>query len=279
MVFHKLEQHLCCHHCGLNIRFPKSCPACGSIKLDPIGTGTQRLEEELKILLPDASVLRIDADSTRQKGSARAAFNSVHKGEIDILIGTQMIVKGHDFKNVTLIGALNPDASLFSHDYRASERLFAQLMQVSGRAGRDIQKIGGSTSEVLIQTYYPQHPLYEAVLSHNHNQFANSLLEERVQACLPPYIHQALLRSEAKDLESAVDFLNRALNLIDYEEIIVHDPIPMTMVRVANIDRAQLLVECTSRPKLQDFLSCWVRKLQQIKTRTKWSLEVDPIYI
>jgi len=279
MVFHKLEHRLRCHHCSLSIKLPDSCPVCRSVDLNPLGLGTQRLEEELKTVLPGASVIRIDADSTRQKGSTKAALDSIHKGEVDIMIGTQMIVKGHDFKNVTLIGILNPDTALFSHDYRASERLFAQLMQVSGRAGRHLQKKGGSISEVLIQTSYPQHPLYEAVFSHNHNQFATSLLEERAQACLPPYIYQALLRSESKGLESAVEFLNKAVSLIDCEEIVVHDPIPMTMTRIANIDRAQLLVECTSRPKLQDFLVCWIIKLRRIKTRTKWSLEVDPTYI
>ncbi|MEG2204993.1 MAG: helicase-related protein, partial [Oscillospiraceae bacterium] len=139
-----------------------------------------------------ARILRIDADSTRLKGSAQAAFDSVHRGEVDILIGTQMVAKGHDFKKLTLVGILNPDTALFSQDYRASERLFAQLMQVAGRAGRAARLEGGSVSEVLIQTRYAAHPLYSAVVNHDYDRFATSLLEERRQAALPPYIYQAL---------------------------------------------------------------------------------------
>jgi primosomal protein N' (replication factor Y) len=138
----------------------------------------------LQQLFPDARILRIDADSTRRKGSAQAAFDSVHRGEVDILIGTQMVAKGHDFKNLTLVGILNPDTALFSQDYRASERLFAQLMQVAGRAGRAGQSAGGSVSEVLIQTRYPQHPLYGSVVRHDYDNFATALLEERQQARL-----------------------------------------------------------------------------------------------
>jgi primosomal protein N' (replication factor Y) len=140
LVLHKGDHRLRCHHCGLEQRIPRSCPTCGNIDLQPLGRGTQRLEETLANIFPEARVFRIDADSTRLKGSAAAAFERVHDGEVDILIGTQMVAKGHDFKRLTLVAALNPDAALFSQDYRASERLFAQLMQVSGRAGRTAQK-------------------------------------------------------------------------------------------------------------------------------------------
>jgi primosomal protein N' (replication factor Y) len=279
MVLHKPEHRLRCHHCSLELRIPKSCPTCGNVDLQPLGRGTQRLEEGLQAMFPEARVLRIDADSTRRKGSAQAAFDSVHRGEVDILIGTQMVAKGHDFKNLTLVGILNPDTALFSHDYRASERLFAQLMQVAGRAGRAAQKEGGSASEVLIQTRYPQHPLYAAVIAHDYDRFATSLLEERAQACLPPYIYQALLRAEAKELETAIEFLQQAANCIEHGGITMHDPIPMTMTRVANADRAQLLIECPSRPGLQAFLTDWMAQLRQIRTRAKWSLEVDPVDI
>ncbi|MGE5622917.1 MAG: primosomal protein N', partial [Bacillota bacterium] len=181
MVLHKPEHRLRCHHCSLEQRIPKSCPTCGNIDLQPLGRGTQRVEEGLQRLFPQARLLRIDADSTRLKGSAQAAFEAVHRGEVDILIGTQMVAKGHDFRNLTLVGVLNPDTALFSHDYRASERLFAQLMQVAGRAGRAAQKEGGNASEVLIQTRYPQHPLYAAVMAHDYDSFAGGLLEERRQ--------------------------------------------------------------------------------------------------
>jgi primosomal protein N' (replication factor Y) len=279
MVLHKPEHRLRCHHCSLELRIPKHCPTCGNVDLQPLGRGTQRVEEGLQQLFPQARILRIDADSTRRKGSAQAAFDSVHRGEVDILIGTQMVAKGHDFKNLTLVGVLNPDTALFSQDYRASERLFAQLMQVAGRAGRAAQKAGGSASEVLIQSRYIHHPLYAAVIAHDYDGFAGALLEEREQAALPPYLYQALLRAEAKELAMALAFLEQAATCLAHEGIAIHDPIPMTMTRVANVDRAQLLIESASRPALQAFLKEWLALLRQMRTRAKWSLEVDPVDI
>jgi primosomal protein N' (replication factor Y) len=279
MVLHRPEHRLRCHHCSLELRIPKSCPTCGNVDLQPLGRGTQRIEENLQIIFPEARLLRIDADSTRLKGSAQEAFDSVHRGEVDILIGTQMVAKGHDFRNLTLVGVLNPDTALFSHDYRASERLFAQLMQVAGRAGRTATREGGNASEVLIQTRYPQHPLYGAVMAHDYQRFANGLLEERRGAGLPPFVYQALLRAEAPALQTALDFLQSAVELVDDEAIVVNDPIPMTMTRVANVERAQLLIECPSRPALQNFLGQWLTALRACKTRARWSLEVDPVDI
>lgn len=279
MVLHKPEHRLRCHHCSLELRIPRACPTCGNVDLQPLGRGTQRIEESLQQLFPHARIMRIDADSTRRKGAAQTAFDTVHRGEVDILIGTQMVAKGHDFKNLTLVGVLNPDTALFSHDYRASERLFAQLMQVAGRAGRTAQREGGNASEVLIQTRYPQHPLYGAVIAHDYEQFATSLLQERQQAGLPPFVFQALLRAEAKELEIALDFLQSASALIEHAGVTVNDPIPMTLTRVANVERAQLLVESSSRPVLQAFLGAWLPALQEIKTRARWTLEVDPVDI
>jgi primosomal protein N' (replication factor Y) len=279
MVLHRPEHRLRCHHCSLELRIPRSCPTCGNVDLQPLGRGTQRVEEGLQLVFPQARILRIDADSTRLKGSAQAAFDSVHNGEVDILVGTQMVAKGHDFKNLTLVGILNPDTALFSHDYRASERLFAQLMQVSGRAGRAAQKEGGSASEVLIQTRYPQHPLYGALMAHDYDRFANNLLEERRTAGLPPFLYHALLRAEARELQIALDFLQQAARSVEHPGIVINDPIPMTMTRVANTDRAQLLVESASRPALQAFLKIWIAALREIKTRARWSLEVDPVDI
>jgi len=224
-------------------------------------------------------VLRIDADSTRKKGSAQEAFDTVHRGEVDILIGTQMVAKGHDFKKLTLVGILNPDTALFSQDYRASERLFAQLMQVAGRAGRAGQSVGGSVSEVLIQTRYPQHPLYGSVVQHDYDHFASALLEERQQAALPPFLYQALLRAEAPELATAIEFLGQARDSLSHPDVTLHDPIPMSMTRVHNVDRAQLLIECASRPLLQAFLKQWLQALRGLKSRVKWSLEVDPMDI
>ena len=279
LVLHKRDRTLRCHHCGLEQRIPRSCPTCGNVDLQPLGRGTQRIEETLQAIFPAARLLRIDADSTRLKGSAQQAFDAVHRGEVDILIGTQMVAKGHDFRNLTLVGVLNPDTALFSHDYRAGERLFAQLMQVAGRAGRIAQKEGGSAAQVLIQTRYPQHPLYDALRTHDYDCFAGTLLEERQQAGFPPFIYQALLRAEAKELQTALDFLHQAMACIDHAGITFNDPIPMTMTRVANVDRAQLLVECTSRPALQAFLKNWVAALRAMKTRVRWHLEVDPVDI
>ncbi|WP_423709577.1 primosomal protein N' [Undibacterium sp. WLX3042] len=279
LVLHKGDHRLRCHHCGLEQRIPRSCPTCGNIDLQPLGRGTQRLEETLANIFPEARLFRIDADSTRLKGSAAAAFERVHDGEVDILIGTQMVAKGHDFKRLTLVAALNPDAALFSQDYRASERLFAQLMQVSGRAGRTAQKEGGSISEVLIQTRYPDHPLYHALMAHNYQSFATDLLQERQQAQLPPFMYQALLRAEARELATAIEFLQQAASCTQHIGITINDPIPMTMTRVANVDRAQLLVESVSRPALQAFVKEWIVTLRVMKSRVKWSVEIDPVDI
>ena len=279
MVLHKPEHRLRCHHCSLELRIPRACPTCGNVDLQPLGRGTQRVEEGLQLLFPEARILRIDADSTRRKGSAQAAFDTVHRGEVDILIGTQMVAKGHDFKKLTLVGILNPDTALFSQDYRASERLFAQLMQVAGRAGRAARTEGGSVSEVLIQTRYVSHPLYSAVVNHDYDRFATSLLEERRQAALPPYIYQALLRAEAPEIATAIAFLEQARDCLANDGITLNDPIPMTMTRVHNVDRAQLLVESPSRPALQAFLKEWLALLREMKGRVKWSLEVDPLDI
>jgi primosomal protein N' (replication factor Y) len=280
MVLHRPEHRLRCHHCSLELRIPRHCPTCGNVDLQPLGRGTQRVEEGLQALFPEARVLRIDADSTRKKGSAQEAFDTVHRGEVDILIGTQMVAKGHDFKKLTLVGILNPDTALFSQDYRASERLFAQLMQVAGRAGRAGRTEGGSESEVLIQTRYPQHPLYGAVVNHDYDHFATALLEEREQAALPPYLFQALLRAEARELATAIEFLTIARDCLAHPNITINDPIPMTMTRVHNVDRAQLLIESPSRPQLQAFLKEWMEMLRSMKgSRVKWSLEVDPLDI
>jgi len=274
MVLHRPERRLRCHHCSLELRIPHACPTCGNIDLQPLGRGTQRIEEGLQAMFPDARILRIDADSTRRKGSAQAAFETVHRGEVDILIGTQMVAKGHDFKKLSLVGVLNPDTALFSQDYRASERLFAQLMQVAGRAGR-----AGLASEVLIQSRYCQHPLYGAVMRHDYERFAGNLLEERHQAALPPYMYQALLRAEAPELATAVEFLEAARDALPSDAVVINDPIPMTMTRVHNVDRAQLLIESNSRPALQAFLTVWIDVLRAMKSRVRWSLEVDPLDI
>lgn len=281
-VFHKQDGRLHCHHCGWEARVPKACPDCGNVDLAPLGRGTQRIEEALADWFPDARVLRIDRDSTRRKGSMQTALSAVHAGEVDILVGTQMVAKGHDFRHLTLVGVVDADAALFSHDFRAAERLFANLMQVAGRAGR-AQKPG----EVLIQTRYPQHPLFAALTAHDFNRFAQSQLDERRTAGLPPYAYHAVLRAEAKTLEAALAFLQTARelaqNLVNASDnasaIDLYDPVPMNLVRVANVERAQLLIEARSRPALQSLLPEWLTELRTIKTRVQWHTEVDPLEI
>jgi primosomal protein N' (replication factor Y) len=273
VVLHKPERALRCHHCGWESRIPKSCPDCGNVDIAPMGRGTQRVEETLATAVPGARVLRIDADSTRRKGSAQALFSDVHAGEVDILVGTQMIAKGHDFQRVTLVGVLNADTALFSHDFRASERLFAQLMQVSGRAGR-----AGLPGEVMIQTRYARHALYHALARHDYVGFANSTLAERRDAHLPPFVYQAMLRAEGRTLQAALDFLGAAAaefaGLAGAERVTLYDAVPLTVVKVFNVHRAQLLLECASRAVLQNALRAWQPALRILKVKgvIRWNV-------
>lgn len=287
-VLHRTDgrgHRLQCHHCGYQAPVPRACPECGDQDLAPMGRGTQRIEEHLAELFPEARILRIDADSTRKKGSAEALFASVHAGDVDILVGTQMVAKGHDFARLGLVGVLNSDSMLFAHDFRAPERLFAQLMQVAGRAGRH-----QGNGEVLIQTGYPEQPVYQALLRHDYAGFARHALHERESTGLPPFVYQALLTAEARELKVAQAFLERARVLPEGEwaadfpgldAIMVYDPVPLRVVRVANIERAQLLVESSSRPALQAFLASWSHHLPYIanEARVRWQLEVDPLEI
>ena len=277
-VFHKADGRLHCHHCGWETRVPVACPTCGNLDLAPLGRGTQRIEENLAAVLPGARIARIDADSTRRKGSASALFEQMHAGAIDVLVGTQMVAKGHDFERVSLVVVLGADAALFSADFRAPERLFQQLMQVAGRAGR-----AATPGRVLIQTRYPTHPMFAALVAHDYAHYAHQLIEERRDAGLPPFTHQAILRAEAKKLETALAFLQDARGLVAAEGVRAYDPVPMTLTRLANIERAQLLVESASRAVLQAFLPRWTAALGvrgAVRARgVRWHLEVDPLDI
>jgi len=273
-----------CHHCGYQAPVPRACPDCGDPDLKPMGRGTQRIEEFLAEKFPSARIARIDADSTRRKGSAQKLFDDVHTGKVDLLVGTQMVSKGHDFANLGLVGVLNADTMLFAHDFRAPERLFAQLMQVAGRAGRHS---GGG--EVIVQTDYPEQAVYQALRRHDYIGFAGHALQERKDVGLPPYAWQALLMAEARELARALEFLQRAQQLPEQmpdryataEAVTLYDPVPLRVVRVANIERAQLLVECGSRPALHAFLSAWTQDLVELARdcRIRYTLEVDPLEI
>jgi len=266
-----------CHHCGYQSPVPRACPACGDQDLKPLGRGTQRVEETLAEAFPQARIARIDADSTRRKGAAQALFAQVHAGKIDILIGTQMVAKGHDFARLGLVGVLNADAMLFAHDFRAPERLFAQLMQVAGRAGRHAQG-----AQVMIQTDYPGERIYQTLQRHDYAEFARASLRERQDTGMPPYVHQALLLAEDRELAQALAFLTEArarATLI--EGVRLYDPVPLRVVRVAGVERAQLLVESPHRTALQRCLQDWSPHLFALarERRVRWHLEVDPLEI
>jgi primosomal protein N' (replication factor Y) len=277
MVVHLADQRLRCHHCGLEIRIPRNCPVCGNQDIVPFGRGTQRLEAALGELFPQARILRADRDSARSRKQWEDLLRRIHAGEADILVGTQMLAKGHDFPRLTLVGVVGADAALFAADWRAPERLFAQLMQVAGRAGRACLP-----GEVIIQTEYPDHPLYDALQAHDYPRYARTLLAERCQAGFPPYAYQAMLRAEAPRMEDALSFLETAAALLppeDYPEVALYDPVPMRLSRLMNLERAQLLAESASRPRLQAFLTIWRQRLKSLKTarRLRWHLEVDPL--
>jgi primosomal protein N' (replication factor Y) len=306
-VFHKIDRTLRCHHCGFTERVPSACPACGNPDIAPMGRGTERLEEHLSDLLADvrrpgtASALRplgepvriarIDADTTRLKGALAAQLAQVHAGDVDVLVGTQMIAKGHDFRRITLVAAINADGALFSSDVRAPERLFALLMQAAGRAGRDAA-VGGR-SEMWLQTFYPQHPLFDALKRHDYAGFAAQQLLERQQAAMPPFSFQALVRAEARTQEAAQGFLeavrSAAAALPGAErllaEITIFPPVPMTIQRIANVERTQMLVESPSRSALQRFLAAWQETLHQTRAKApgrgvlRWAVDVDPLSI
>ncbi|HLU14852.1 MAG TPA: primosomal protein N' [Burkholderiaceae bacterium] len=285
-VLHRARgrHHLQCHHCGYQAPVPRACPDCGDPDLKPMGRGTQRIEEFLAEKFPDARIARIDADSTRRKGSAEQLFARVHAGEVDILVGTQMVAKGHDFANLGLVGVLNADTMLFAQDFRAPERLFAQLMQVSGRAGRHT---GGG--EVIVQTDYPEQSVYQALKRHDYVGFAKVALEEREAVGLPPYAWQALLMAESRELARALDFLTKAQQLPQQfadayataPAVTLYDPVPLRIVRVANVERAQLLAESGNRAALHAFLTAWSRDLPGLarQCRVRFTLEIDPLEI
>ncbi len=318
-VFHKIDRTLRCHHCGFTERVPRACPACGNPDITPLGRGTEQIEEHLAELLSDVRrpaaapvnapqgaplpsqepqplrIARIDADSTRLKGALEEQLAAVHAGDVDVLVGTQMIAKGHDFRRITLVAAVNPDGALFSSDFRAPERLFSLLMQAAGRAGRDAAL--GNTSEVWIQTFQPAHPLYAALKAHDYPTFAEQQLKEREQAGMPPFSAQALVRADARTQEAAQAFLNAARSTAQTDmaqwpgwaevlaQVTIYPAVPMSIQRVANVERAQMLVESASRNDLQHFLTAWqdvlnaTRALPECKGLIRWAIDVDPLAI
>ena len=300
-VFHKGDRTLRCHHCGFTQRVPFACPSCGNPDILPLGKGTEQLQEELERLLrnvqrPDgnpARVARIDADTTKAKGSLEEQLAQVHAGDVDVLVGTQMVAKGHDFRRITLVAAVQPDSALYSSDYRAPERLFCLLMQAAGRAGRDAQyvKAQGSHPEMWIQSHDPQNAVYTALRKHDYPAFARQQLKERLDAGMPPYAFQAIVRADARTQEAAQAFLNAATQVakearLPYlDEVFIYPPIPMAVQRVANVERAQMLLEAGNRGALLRFLNAWQQYLHWLRTLpehrplVRWLVDVDPLSI
>ena len=275
LVWHLRAARLRCHYCGHEERLPPACPDCGNQDLKGLGQGTQRLEQALAGIFPDARILRVDRDSTRHKRSWQAMRDNIHEQRVDIMVGTQMLAKGHDFPKLTLVAVVNPDSALFSADFRAAEKLFQQLMQVTGRAGR-----ADLPGEALVQTQFPAHPLYQALRRQDYRAFADELLAERKRSGFPPFVYQALLRAEALSERAVTDFLAQAVRsaAAHDEAVTLYDPVPAAIARVAGHHRAQLLVQSSSRGALQNFLSTWVRALAQNKSgRVRWSIDVDPL--
>jgi len=269
-----------CHHCGSSRAVPRMCPTCGNQDLKPVGQGTQRIEEAVRQAWPAARIGRLDRDSARQTQAAQRMLQQVHEGELDVLVGTQMIAKGHDFRRVSAVCVLNADAQLVAADFRAPERLFALLMQVAGRAGR-----AGQAAQVLVQTRFPGHPLFHALARGDYEQFARDQLAERRTARMPPFTHQALLTAATEALPDALHFLaacRRAGLAIEHSRsVVLYDPVPMPLARLASEMRAQLLVEATRRAPLHQFLEEWLSEIRAIKApRTlRWHIDVDPVAI
>lgn len=284
-VFHKLDRTLRCHHCGYTERVPRACPDCGNLDIAPVGRGTEKLEEQMAALLPGARVARIDADTTRAKGSLDTQLAAVHDGDVDVLVGTQMVAKGHDFRRITLVAAVNPDGALFASDFRAAERLFSLLLQAAGRAGRDAQ--AASRSQMWLQTWHPQHPVYAALKRHDYEAFAAQQLQERRQAGLPPFSHLALLRAEARSPQEARAFVEAACAAASALEpaaaVTLYPAVPPPVARVADMERMQMLLESSSRAALQRLLAAWIPQLHALRAEHKgvlrWAVDVDPLGI
>lgn len=291
LVYHKTERSVRCHHCGFSQPVMHQCPECGNQDIKTLGLGTQKLEEDLAQTLQTVTrsngealrVLRIDADTTRHSGSLKKQLEQAIGENVDILLGTQMLAKGHDFRRVTLVVVLNADAALFSSDFRAPERLFALLMQAGGRAGRDASM--NSESELFVQTRFIEHPLFAALRRHDYAHFANSQLHDRLHAAMPPFSYQALLRAESRQQSTVAQFLqiiSQHMQPLAFQYAIqCYPPVPMVPQRIANRERMQILIESDNRKALQQFLHTMRTALhqQQHKGILRWAIDVDPLAI
>ena len=279
LVVHRDADLLRCHHCGHAESIPRACPDCGNVDLNALGYGTQRLERALTALFPAGRIARIDRDSTQRKDAFADVRERVDAGLVDILVGTQMLAKGHDFPRLTLVGVLGADNALYSADFRATERLAALLFQVAGRAGR-----AALPGEVIVQTDFPAHPLFRALAAHDYGAFAEALLAERRAACLPPFAHLALVIAEAPRREAVDAFLaavrkaGRELAQDDGADVEVFPPVPAALARRAGMERGQVLAQSEDRGTLQRFLPRWKGAIDALPgRRVRWALDVDPL--
>jgi primosomal protein N' (replication factor Y) len=275
LIVHRQPPRLRCHSCDREQAVPPACPECGEVELRPLGQGTERIEDSLHELFPGHGIIRVDRDSTRKRGAMDALLESVHNGEAQILLGTQMLAKGHDFPRVTLVGVLSADQGLFSIDYRASERMSQLIVQVAGRAGR-----AEHPGKVLVQTWHPDHPLLQTLVRAGYEAFAEQALLERKEAALPPFARLALLRAEATDSHAPMNFLSEAVQLAPrVEGISLLGPVPAPMERRAGRYRAHLLLQADNRTQLHQLLGRWLPCIEQLKNarKVRWSLDVDPV--
>jgi primosomal protein N' (replication factor Y) (superfamily II helicase) len=274
LTVHQEAQRLRCHHCGADGPLPARCPQCG-FAVKPVGQGTERVAETLATLFPQSPLARLDRDVVRRAGDLEAVMARLASGEARILVGTQMVTKGHDFPNVTLVVVLNADQGLFSTDFRAPERLAQTLVQVAGRAGRGVKP-----GEVLIQTEFPDHPLWVSLLGGGYDGFARAALEERAQAAWPPFSRLAALRDSAASAAAALTFLTEARRHARPPRTVrLLGPVPAAMAKRAGRYHAQLLIECRERSALHAFLSTWLPQVAELKSAraVRWSLDVDPL--
>jgi primosomal protein N' (replication factor Y) (superfamily II helicase) len=277
LVYHSSNASLKCHHCGYSTNLPHQCPKCNSQHMQVLGEGTQKIEAYLSKLLPSARIYRTDQDTVSGKKAWDELYGKIHNHEIDILVGTQMLAKGHDFHNLTLVIGINIDNALFSYDFRASELLYTQLTQVSGRAGR-----GEKAGRVFLQTRYPEHELYKYLLEHDFSGFVNYLLQQRKALNLPPYSHYAIFRASGQRIEQVLDYLSAVNQLmhkiIDANNFIIYPPVPSIIQRLKNKERGQILIHATNRNLIHQMFNSLIPLLQQMKPRyaIKWSIDVDP---
>jgi primosomal protein N' (replication factor Y) len=287
MVVHKKsakqeDRILQCHHCGLVNWLPKICPDCGNQDLQMLGMGTQKIEDVLEELFPKMSLLRVDSDTSKNKGQAENLFAKIHSGQAQLIVGTQMLTKGHDFEQVEIVVVLDADKSLYSHDFRAIEKMFSQLVQVAGRGGRGE---GSEQAKIYIQTQFPEHPLFWAIATDRHEEFLTSLVNERKLSKLPPYSYQAMIIAESRSFEKNVEVLQQIKKEVmschnQFTPVLLYDAVPRGIQKLAGQERAQMLLESADRQALQIALEHCLGVIEKVKKKSraiKIIIDRDPI--